>query len=116
MPLTFAALVETLEIVTLPLVIVMLLSVTPFNDVAVLPKSMVVVPITTLLLARNPLGNCVLTLVMARLAKLMLLRVVIVPPNKTELLPMVMAVAKLASSCDRGRELVAVAKVYGTDI
>jgi hypothetical protein len=46
----------------------------------------------------------------------MLLRVVIVPPNKTEVLPIVTPVAKLASSCDRGIDPVAVAKVYGTDI
>jgi hypothetical protein len=40
----------------------------------------------------------------------------IVPPNKTEVLPIVMPVLKLASSCDRGIDPVADAKVYGTAI
>ena len=42
--------------------------------------------------------------------------VVVVLPRYRLVPPSVIAVAKLESSCDSGIELVAVAKVYGTDI
>jgi hypothetical protein len=47
---------------------------------------------------------------------LKLLIVVSVSPSKTEVLPIVIPVLKLASSCDRGIDPVAVEKVNGTDI
>jgi hypothetical protein len=120
-PLTLAVVAETLvvvtfEIVTLPLEITTLLKVNPSTVVTVLPRLIVVVPITTLLLARYPLGKAWLTLVIVTLERLRLLMVEIVPPNKTEVLPIVMPVLKLESSCDRGIDPVADAKVYGTDI
>jgi hypothetical protein len=39
---------------------------------------------------------------------------VVVLPRYKPVLPSVIAVAKLVSSCDRGIELVAVAKMFGT--
>jgi hypothetical protein len=39
---------------------------------------------------------------------------VVVLPRYRAVLPSVIAVAKLVSSCDRGIELVAVAKMFGT--
>jgi hypothetical protein len=88
----------------------------PLIDVTVLPRVSVVVPTITLLFAKYPLGKAVETLVMATLARVRLLMVAMVSPSTTAVLPIVMAVEKLLSSCDRGKEPVAVEKVYGTAI
>jgi hypothetical protein len=73
------------------------------------------------LLAKNELGNVVptlemVTLVSVGLAKVRLPTDVVVFPKYIAVLPSVRAVAKFESSCDNGIDVVAVAKVYGTDI
>jgi hypothetical protein len=50
------------------------------------------------------------------LANVMLFNVVTVFPSWIAVLPSVIAVAKLLSSCDNGIDVVAFAKVFGTGI
>jgi len=54
------------------------------------------------------------TLLIVTLANVMLFSVVTVFPSWMAVLPSVIVVAKLLSSCDRGMEVVALPKVYGT--
>ena len=103
------------------LLIVALVRVRLPTLVVVPPRVIVALPRVAVLLAKNELGNVVptlemVTLVSVGLAKVRLPTEVVVFPKYIAVLPSVIAVAKFESSCDNGIDVVAVAKVYGTDI
>ena len=91
-------------------------SVTPAKLVTVEPSDTAVDPIVTDELVRNALGNVDATDETVTFVSVRLATEVTVLPSVRVVKPSVMGVAKLLSSCDNGREDVAVANVYGTAI
>jgi hypothetical protein len=98
------------------LLIVALVRVRLPTLVVVPPRVIVALPSVAVLLAKNELGNVVPTLDTVTLVNVKLPTDVVVFPKYIAVLPSVRAVAKFESNCDNGIDVVAVAKVYGTDI
>ena len=87
-------------------------------EIIALPETKAVPMFAVVMLAVLMVTFVIVTLPLLRvtLASVMLLSVVTVLPNWIAVLPNVMTVLKLLSSCDNGIDDVAVPNVYGTAI